>query len=101
MAGAKKDKPDARKPARRPAATAPRPEPDNGPRVPVVVSLGDRDIPQIEQLSRRLESTGMEVDHVMPILGQITGQIQESKIPAIEKLEGVKAVSRQRTLRAL
>lgn len=66
-------------------------------RIVVVVDAAHRSA--IETVSHRLRAEGMQVEQVLRGLGTITGTVPESRLAAVERLEGVASVERQHHFR--
>ena len=43
----------------------------------------------LQQTADRLREEGMQVESVLHTIGVISGHIQESKLPALKKIEGI------------
>ena len=54
-----------------------------------IVTADEQHSEQLEQLKKRLRSSGVKVTSTLDFLGQITIQCDPAQIPAIKKLEGV------------
>jgi hypothetical protein len=66
-------------------------------RITVVVDAAHR--PAIDALTHRLRAEGMQVEQVLRRLGTVTGTIPEGRLPALERIEGVASVERERRYR--
>ena len=65
--------------------------------VKIPVSVDDTHLSQIEQISHQLESSGMNVEQTLSIIGIINGSIEYDKLDSLYKIEGVKNVELQQT----
>ena len=65
--------------------------------VKILVSVDDTHLSQIEQISHQLESSGMNVEQTLSIIGIINGSIEYDKLDSLYKIEGVKNVELQQT----
>lgn len=71
---------------------------ESSPSAPVGVILAvdpDRFAEVIEALRR----AGLTVTGEQPVLGTLSGTVAEERIPALEAVDGVESVDRERTLR--
>jgi hypothetical protein len=63
----------------------------------IIVIITDNMLKDIHQVADQLASKGMKVDRVMPVTGVIAGSAPSTKIPALEKVEGVMSVEEEAT----
>jgi len=61
----------------------------------VTVTVADSGVGALEDVAQRLRLAGLEVDHVLAALGIITGSVDESRLAALEAVEGVASVQEQ------
>lgn len=59
---------------------------------PIVVTVTDDALENIQKVADELSAKGMKVDRVMPRTGVITGSCASSKKAALEKVPGVMSV---------
>ena len=69
--------------------------------VNISVSVDDEYIDKIQEVAANLQSNGMNVINLMPILGVITGSVELTQIDKLSQVEGVSAVEVSRTFRAI
>ncbi len=67
--------------------------------VQISVSVDDAHLSQIEQISRQLESSGMNVEQTLSSLGIISGSIQSEKLNSLYQVEGIKNVEPEQSYR--
>lgn len=67
----------------------------------VVVSVEQPALKQIKQVVAALESAGLKVDQVMPVLGIVTGAVDAAKVAALKKVMGVAAVEKDEEMKAI
>jgi hypothetical protein len=65
--------------------------------VQVSVSVDDAHLPQIEQISQQLQSSGMNVEQTLSSIGVINGSIESDKLNSLERIEGVQNVEPQQS----
>lgn len=63
--------------------------------VPICVSIDEAHLAQIQQISQRLQSSGMTVEQTLATIGVITGSINADRLENITQIEGVKNVETQ------
>jgi hypothetical protein len=63
--------------------------------VQISVSVDDAHLPQIEQISEQLKSSGMNVEQTLSTIGVINGSIQSDRLNSLDQIEGVKSVEPQ------
>jgi hypothetical protein len=63
--------------------------------VQVSVSVDNAHLPQIEQISQQLKSSGMNVEQTLSSIGVINGSIQSDKLNSLYQIEGVQNVEPQ------
>ncbi|MEM9276890.1 MAG: hypothetical protein AAGA80_28725, partial [Cyanobacteria bacterium P01_F01_bin.143] len=63
--------------------------------VQISVSVDEAHLSQIEQISQQLESSGMNVEQTLSIIGIVNGSIEDNKLDSLHKIEGVKDVELQ------
>ncbi|MGL5792920.1 MAG: ketohydroxyglutarate aldolase [Waterburya sp.] len=67
--------------------------------VQVSVSVDDAHLPQIEQISQQLQSSGMNVEQTLSTIGEINGSILSDKLDSLYQIEGVQNVEPQQGYR--
>jgi hypothetical protein len=65
--------------------------------VQISVSVDDAHLPQIEQVSRQLQSSGMNVEQVLSSVGVINGSISSDQLNSLYQISGVQSVESQQT----
>jgi hypothetical protein len=65
--------------------------------VQVSVSVDDAHLPQIEQISQQLQSSGMNVQQTLSSIGVINGSIQSDQLNSLYQIEGVQNVETQQS----
>ncbi len=63
--------------------------------VKILVSVDDAHLPQIQQVSQQLQSSGMNVEQTLSTIGVISGSVQPDKLNNLYQIEGVKNVESQ------
>ncbi len=63
--------------------------------VKISVSVDDAHLPQIQQISQQLQSSGMNVEQTLSTIGVISGSISQGKLNSLFQIEGVKNVETQ------
>lgn len=66
-------------------------------RVNVTVSIDEAYLNQFQQITEAMQATGLEIDRTMPRIGIVTGSIHQDRISALDEIEGVEHVERERT----
>jgi hypothetical protein len=62
------------------------------PKVKVSVSVDDAHIDQILEVSRGLQSVGMDVEQTLPSVGVISGSISSDQVNRLYQIEGVQHI---------
>jgi DNA anti-recombination protein RmuC len=65
-------------------------------RTPILISVDDDHLPQIQKVAARLRAAGMTIDSVLKDLGTITGSVDPAKLSTLSKIEGVAAAEASR-----
>lgn len=65
--------------------------------IPITVSVDEAHLPQIQEISQQLGSSGMNVEQTLSSIGVIQGSIAEDRVNIIREIEGVQNVETQRT----
>ena len=65
--------------------------------VQVSVSVDDAHLPQIEQISQQLKSSGMNVEQILSSIGVINGSIQSDQLDSLSKIEGIQNIQSQQS----
>lgn len=65
--------------------------------VQVSVSVDNAHLAQIEQISQRLQSSGMNVQQTLSSIGVINGSIEPDQLNSLTQIEGVKNVEPQQS----
>ena len=60
--------------------------------IPVVVTVTDERLNDIQQVADQLAVEGLKVDQVLPVTGVIVGTTDPMQIPALEQVDGVMSV---------
>lgn len=55
----------------------------------IIVTVDDQNLPVIQSVVTALESAGMKVDEVLPVIGIITGEVSQSKLEGLKSVKGV------------
>lgn len=63
--------------------------------IQVSVSVDNAHLPQIEQISQQLQSSGMNVEQTLSSIGVINGSIESDKLNSLNRIEGIKNVEPQ------
>ncbi len=63
--------------------------------VKISVSVDDAHLSQISQISQQLQSSGMNVEQTLSIVGIVSGSIDQNKLNNLYQIEGVKNVESQ------
>jgi hypothetical protein len=61
----------------------------------VIVSVADDHLSDFEQVIQRCQAVGLVVAQRLPILGILEGVIDESALPQLAAVDGIKAVEAQ------
>lgn len=64
----------------------------------VVVTVNDDALSDVKAVVRRLEDSGLAVDHVLDFIGQVTGHCEDRAIDALREVKGVDAVEISRKI---
>lgn len=64
---------------------------------PIIVTVTDEMLENIDQVAEQLSSGGMKVDNVLPMTGVISGTCADSDISTLEQVEGVMSVEEEAT----
>ena len=62
---------------------------------PIVVTVSDAKLPDIEAVARQLVAKGMTVERVMPTMGVISGTAATVDVAALRDVDGVQGVERE------
>ena len=65
--------------------------------VQVSVSVDDAHLPQIEQISQQLKSSGMNVEQILSSIGVINGSIQSDQLDSLSKIEGIQNIESEQS----
>lgn len=63
--------------------------------ISVSVSVDNAHLPQIEQVSQQLQSSGMNVEQILASIGVINGSIPSDQLNSLYQIEGVQSVEPQ------
>jgi hypothetical protein len=55
----------------------------------IIVTVDDQHLSVIQSVVTALESAGMKVDEVLPVIGIITGEVSQSKLEGLKSVKGV------------
>ncbi|NJK68416.1 MAG: hypothetical protein HC789_11005 [Microcoleus sp. CSU_2_2] len=67
----------------------------------IIVSVDDQNLPVIQSVVTALESAGMKVDEVLPVIGIITGKVAQSKLEGLKTVPGVASVEIEEEMQAI
>jgi hypothetical protein len=67
----------------------------------IIVSVDDQNLPVIQSVVTALESAGMKVNEVLPVIGIITGEVAQSKLEGLKSVPGVASVEIDREMQAI
>ncbi|AFZ05132.1 hypothetical protein Osc7112_0536 [Oscillatoria nigro-viridis PCC 7112] len=67
----------------------------------IIVTVDDRNISVIPSIVAALESAGMKVEQVLPVIGIVTGEVSQSKLEELKSVPGVASVEIDRQMRAI
>lgn len=67
----------------------------------IIVTVDDQNLPVIESVVTALQSAGMKVDEVLPVIGIITGEVALSKLEQLKSVTGVAGVEVDREMQAI
>jgi hypothetical protein len=65
--------------------------------VQISVSVDDAHLPQIQQVSQQLQSSGMNVEQTLSSIGVINGSIQSDRLNSLRQIEGVQNIETQQS----
>ena len=66
------------------------------PRTRVVVTVGEDKLDALPEVVAHLERAGLQVEGVLELLGQVTGQVETTLgLASLRAVEGVQAVERE------
>lgn len=60
---------------------------------PIVVTVSDEALPDIQRIAKTLSSKGMTIRRVMPLAGSISGSTSPDTVAELEKTAGVVSVA--------
>jgi hypothetical protein len=63
--------------------------------VQVSVSIDNAHLPEIEQISQKLQSSGMNVEQILSSIGVINGSIESDKVNSLSQIPGIQNVELQ------
>ena len=63
--------------------------------VKISVSVDEAHLSQIEEISQQLQSSGMNVEQTLSIIGVVSGSIKPDHLNSLYQIEGVKNVESQ------
>lgn len=64
-------------------------------RKPIIVTVADDALGNIDELATKLAAKGMQVDRVLPITGIISGTCLSTKMGELENVDGVTSVEEE------
>jgi hypothetical protein len=67
----------------------------------IIVSVDDQNLPVIQSVATALESAGMKVNEVLPVIGIITGEVAQSKLEGLKSVPGVASVEIDQEMQAI
>ena len=62
---------------------------------PIIVTITDDGLKDIQKIARALKAKGMTVSQVMPVTGVIAGSSPSAKLSALKKVPGVSSVEQE------
>ena len=62
---------------------------------PIIVTITDDGLKDIQKIARALKAKGMTVSRVMPVTGVIAGSSPSGKLSALKKVAGVSSVEEE------
>ena len=62
---------------------------------PIIVTVSDEALSDIQRIADNLKAKGMNVDRVMSMTGVISGSSPPSRLPALKKISGVASVEEE------
>jgi hypothetical protein len=62
---------------------------------PIIVTVTDAMLPNIQRVADQLAAKGMKVSRVMPVTGVIAGSCPSNEMTAVEKVDGVLSVEEE------
>ncbi len=65
--------------------------------IQISVSIDNAHLPQINQISQQLQSSGMNVERTLSTIGVISGSIQSDRLNSLYQIEGVQNVEPQQS----
>lgn len=67
--------------------------------VAITVVVEEAHRPATDAVCARLRAEGMRIEQVLTLLGLVTGELPEDRLPAVRRVEGVSSVGRQGSFR--
>lgn len=67
----------------------------------VVVTVDDAHVPSIQSVAVKLRSAGLQVSHVLPTSGIITGEVAQEKLNGLKSVSGVADVEPDEEMQAI
>lgn len=67
----------------------------------IIVTVDDQNLSVIQSVVTGLESAGMKVDEVLPVIGIVTGEVSQSKLEGLRSVPGVASVEIDREMQAI
>ncbi|MEG5035197.1 hypothetical protein [Microcoleus sp. AT3-D2] len=67
----------------------------------IIVTVDDQNLAVIQSVVTGLESAGMKVDEVLPVIGIVTGEVSQSKLEGLRSVPGVASVEIDREMQAI
>ena len=64
---------------------------------PVIVTVSDAMLKNIQQVAEQLTAKGMKINRVMPVMGVISGSSPSSKMSTLKDIDGVASVEEEVT----
>lgn len=64
-------------------------------RKPIIVTVADDALKNIDELAAKLAAKGMRVDRIMPITGIISGSCPSTRMGELENVDGVTSVEEE------
>lgn len=63
--------------------------------VKISISVDDNHLSQIEEISEKLKSLGMNVEQILSVIGVVNGSIESEKLNSLYQIKGVQNIERQ------
>lgn len=67
----------------------------------IIVTVDDQNLSVIQSVVTALQSAGMKVDEVLPVIGIVTGEVSQSKLEGLRSVPGVAGIEIDREMQAI